>query len=254
MLGLSLNELNLDALRSNPLQKTNGNFFGYRCTTSFVIPNYFQQLRSFYQSGSISDIRLVEQQSGIACNFKHFGLLVEFEQATELSLHNKELDLSQEIKSLIHEFGLIIIKNAYLNDSIRDIGHKNRFPDLKFHYDRSAAQKTVYSLYTRNPFDEEQRLPRTSSTLFIPNLVVNLQLIKEGKKTNNQGQILSSNYDLFLQEDMSAVINHIAAEHSWDEPENTGEISIIDNRTVMHASYYKGKNHPGYRIGVRYCS
>jgi len=54
---------------------------------------------------------------------------------------------------------------------------------------------------------------------------------------------------------MSDVISPtLAVEHGCDEPERVGEISLIDNRTVLHASYFKDGFHKGYRIGVSYCS
>lgn len=45
---------------------------------------------------------------------------------------------------------------------------------------------------------------------------------------------------------------NVILEHAWNEPQGTGEISIIDNITCLHASYYPRVYEPGYKIRVRY--
>lgn len=227
---------------------------GKKCSIKIVIPHYVDQLNLFYPDNVFNDIESAKRNSGIDYDTRHFGLQLNFEEPAELYLHDEDMELVPMVKQLIKRYGVLIIKNAYLGSDVRDIGHRNRFPHLKFHYDRSVLQTTVYSLYTRNPFDEEQRQPRISSTLFIPNLVAYLQSCKESDAAKVEGKGLLSNYDLFLSENMNDVISHIAVEHDWNEPEGVGEISIIDNRTALHASYNRDGFHPGYRIGVRYCS
>ena len=142
---------------------------GQHCTVKILIPNYLSQLQRFYRQHGFSNIETAKQLSGIDYQFQHFGLEIHFHQPNELCLHDENLNLDEGIKQLIELFGPVIIKNAYLTIETRDIGHRNRFPHLKFHYDRSPGQKTIYSVYTRNPFDTEQVKPRISSTLFIPN-------------------------------------------------------------------------------------
>ncbi len=44
----------------------------------------------------------------------------------------------------------------------------------------------------------------------------------------------------------------VILEQPWDAPEGTGEIAVIDNRTVLHASYHKDGRTKGYAIGARY--
>lgn len=51
---------------------------------------------------------------------------------------------------------------------------------------------------------------------------------------------------------MATIIGHVVFEQTWIEPEGTGEIAIIDNATVLHASYYRNASVLGYPIGVRY--
>ena len=125
---------------------------------------------------------------------------------------------------------------------------------MKFHRDRNEFQPTPYSLYTRDPFDEEQMQPRTSSTLFIANIVAYLQCIKEEEYDQIKSKGTNSHYNIFQNADIPDLINKTILEHRWDEPENIGEISMIDNRTMLHASFYRNPLKEGYRIGVRYLS
>jgi hypothetical protein len=67
-----------------------------------------------------------------------------------------------------------------------------------------------------------------------------------------EGNGLIQNSELYLEDDMKSLINDIVLENPWNEPHGTGEISILDNRTVLHASYYKNITMKSYRIGVRY--
>ena len=186
--------------------------------------------------------------------FKHFGISIVFNEPTEIILHDKNMFLSDTVKSLIDMFGAVIIKNAYLDSEQRDIGHRNRFPQLSFHIDRNPSQVTHYSLYTRNPFDAEQVKPRTSMTLFIPYLVAVLQGIKENNNNIADEDGLITRCDLFKPHEIPNLLNSIILPHTWDEPEGTGEISIIDNATLLHASFYPNEAEKGYRIGVRYVS
>lgn len=223
------------------------------CQVRILIHDYTQQLKNHYSQELSSGLQALIEDSGIAYQVRHFGLEIHFKEPTELYLHNQDRLFVPEIKELISNFGLVVIKNAYLYEKIRDVGHRNRFPNLKFHFDRSPLQPTPYSLYSRNPFDDEQREPRESSTLFIPNLLAYIQSLREGKLQKNGVKGLNSNYDLFLEENVDSLIGKIIAEHRWDEPAGIGELSMIDNRTVLHASYHRKSGLAGYRIGVQYC-
>jgi hypothetical protein len=50
---------------------------------------------------------------------------------------------------------------------------------------------------------------------------------------------------------MDYVMGKIILAHPWSESRSTGEISMIGNRTVLHASNYKNIEHNAYRTGVR---
>lgn len=222
-----------------------------KITAQILIPHYIASLRQFYGEKLLPNIEVVKHRFGIGFTMQHFGLKIRFAKPVSLNLHDKNMDLSEICKRLITLFGTVIIENAYLPDSIRDIGHKNRFPHLNFHRDCNESQPTPYSLYTRNPFDPTQAEPRTSSTLFIPNIVAYLQCMKEHSYDQINTKGVKSHYNIFHQQDMTEVINKIMLEHSWNLPEGIGEISMLDNRTMLHASYQKN-GVPGYRIGVRY--
>jgi len=250
----TINQQLLAQLQSNPTVAVESVIAGQSCSIKIVIADYSNSLRDFYSRDVYTDLNTAIKASGIGYAFRHFGLTINFHQPTEISLHDETMALDPAIKQLVEIFGPVIIRNAYFSAQARGLGHHNRFPHLKFHYDRSVLQPTVYSLYTRNPFDDEQKFPRIASTLFIPNIVAYLQCVKEKNFSLIAKKGLISNYDLFLDENMSDVISTLAVEHGWDEPEGVGEMSLIDNRTVLHASYFKDGFHKGYRIGVSYCS
>jgi hypothetical protein len=178
--------------------------------------------------------------------------MIAFANSTELECHDDEMVLDEGLRQLIARVGAVIIRNAYMVAKFRDRGHRNRFPHLNFHIDRSVNQPTQYSMYTRNPFDDEQKYPRTSSTLFVPSIVANLQAVKEQQPNAASDKGIRNTYTLFTDEDMSQILNNIVLEHSWDQPQGVGEISMLDNRTSLHASYYRHPAEKGYKIGVRY--
>lgn len=242
----------LSKLEEKPTESIDLILSGVSVRLSICIPHYHQQLQDFYGVNIFPDGPTATQRSGIPFDLQHFGLQLEFSDSVVLSLHNIELELLGDIKPLLARFGTIIIKNAELATEFLNIGHRNRFPHLNFHRDRNETQPTPYSLYTRNPHDQEQRQPRTSSTLFVPNIVAYLQCMKQKDYDQISEKGVKSHYDIFQHEDMDRVIGSIAIEHSWDEPEGTGEISMLDNRTMLHASYMRDGRNQGYRIGVRY--
>ena len=153
---------------------------------------------------------------------------------------------------IIKEVGAVIIKNAYLDSEHRDMGHRNRFPQLNFHVDRSEKQPTHYSMYTRNPYDEEQKHPRKSSTLFVCSIVGYLQSVKEKTIDPQSESGNKGTYTIFTKENVPELVNKVIIEHAWNEKTGTGEISMLDNITCLHASYYPMAHEKGYKIGVRY--
>jgi len=242
----------LNNLVVSPNQTTVGQFLTNSYTAKIVIPNYKQRVSEHYRELIHGDLDNYCLQVGMPKVFNHFGLELKFETPAQLHLHNKDMQMIEGLHHIISVLGSLIIKNAYLDSEHRSMGHRNRFPQLNFHVDRSENQPTHYSMYTRNPFDEEQKNPRTSSTLFVASVVAHLQARKEGQldaknQKGNQGSYL------ILQDGViNELLNNIILEHAWNEPMNTGEISILDNLTCLHASYYPRINEKGYKIGVRY--
>ena len=247
-----INQSGLMALASHPKEIINGRMNGHRYTAKIAIPNYVQNITRYYNGWVPNGLIKLSQRVSIPMDFQHFGFICEFEKPIELRMFDKDLCLEPNAKEILQKFGPIIIKNAYLDVHGRSVGHRNRFPHLNFHVDRSANQPTPYSFFTRDPFDPEQTKPRTSSTLFIANIVPYLQSLKEANSHGHKVSELNGSYTIFSNENINDVLNNIILEHAWDEPQGTGEISMLDNRSVYHASYYKNKHAKGYRIGVRY--
>ncbi|MBI3773414.1 MAG: hypothetical protein HY272_12030, partial [Gammaproteobacteria bacterium] len=221
-------------------------------TAKIGITYYKQKIACHYASliqGSLEqECRLAE----IECGFEHFGVIVRFESPVEVLLYDDALTINRGLCDIIARVGPVILRNVYLTSAVRSEGHRNRFPHLRFHIDRNPLQPTRYSMYTRDPYDAEQRYPRTASTLFTANIVSHLQGIKEGDVVRGIDKGVRASAPLFEKEDMSGVISNIVLEQRWDEPESTGEIAMIDNATALHASYYRDIVQKGYRIGVRY--
>lgn len=225
---------------------------GQQAIVAINIDNYTDKLIAYYGSNIFPDTNKVIERSGINYNTQHFGLQIDFLDPITLDLHDIELNLLGDLKKLIAQFEVLIITNAKVCDSLKDIGHRNRFPHLKFHRDRNEHQPTPYSLYTRDPRCAEQAKPRISSTLFISNIVAYLQCMQERDYEQIKQKGPQSHYNIFYQTDISKVLNKIILEQRWDRPHGTGEIAIVDNRRTLHASYLRDKVHHGYRIGVRY--
>jgi hypothetical protein len=233
----------LDQLRQQPTELLEACWNHRAVTIRLGIANYQKNLQQQYQLPAANLSR-----------FRHFGLIIEFEQATELALHDDEMRLPAEARVLMEEFGPVILKNAYLPGKIEAIGHRNRFPHLSFHRDRNEYQPTPYSLFYRNPFDDIQKHPRTASTVFISNQHARAELHATGLGISASTDL--SHCYLYTEVHNASlikdVIGKLILEQRWDLAEGTGEICLQDNRQLMHASYYRNASHDGYRIGVRY--
>jgi len=241
----------LTRLLGSPEMRMQGVLDAHSYQASILIPNFKQNLRKHYSELIQGGINEFCVKAEISCEFEHFGLVIEFQTPAELVLHSESMVIDSGLCDIMARIGPVIIRNAYVDKTCRSMGHRNKFPHLNFHIDRTSMQETVYSMYTRDPFDEEQKYPRTSSTLFVANIVGHLQGIKEGLvKPTDKG--VKATYSLFQKESITELVNDILLEHRWDLPEGQGEISMLDNRTCLHASYYRGVRGESYKIGVRY--
>lgn len=233
----------LQRLRQQPATPVPCRWNGAAVNVSIGLANYKDTLAAHYQlPGSRFD------------RFTHFGLIIVFDTATELALHDDNMQLPQEARDLMTEFGPVILRNAYLPHAIKSVGHRNRFPHLSFHRDRNEHQPTPYSLFYRDPFDEEQKHPRTASTLFISNQHTRVELQASGQGIDASTDL--SHCFLFDQvpnpELITRYLGSMILEQQWNMPQGTGEICLQDNRQLMHCSYYRNASRDGWRIGVRY--
>jgi len=234
-------------LNGAPEQPYNTKVGGHACTVDICIPYAFDKISEHFKDLLPKGLSALVSSEGIAQPYRHLGVHLRFREPTLIEIYDRDLVLAEELKNLITAYGTVILENVYMPDVCRNEGQRNIFPDLDFHFDRSPSQPNRYSLFCRDPHDPIQRAKRDSSTLIIPNIVAYLQQLREGFPPD---QCKRAMYRIFKQTDIDPLVNEIMLEQAWRAPEGVGEICLIDNRTVFHASYYRfGK---GYPIGVRY--
>lgn len=221
---------------------------------SVLIANYPSKICSHYNLKSVAALAKRCHEAQIEVPFQHFGILIEFKKATQLPLFDQSGVLDEGMRLLIGVFGVVIIRNAFLDSYGRSVEHRARFKHLSFHRDRDPSHASRFSLYTRSPFCEEQRAPRTSSTLFAANIVAHLQIQREQPLLTRETGV-RTHYEIFGGEAVGSMVGEIIAEHAWDRPTGVGEISMLDNLTALHSSFYQNPfERSSYRIGVRYLS
>lgn len=233
----SLSENDSKALRAAAKSRGNPGIVRPNFTAQIAIPDYAAEVERHYGPAA--------RQLDMPGRFRHFGLLVTYRDPTKIQLYDESRTLLDGVRDAIATFGPLLFRNTV--SAIPDQEpQRNIFPSLRFHVDRAPPQEELYSLFYRDPVDPVQRNPRKSSTLFIANAVGLLQARKEGRPTEK----VPSSCDLFQYEDVDALVGRIVLEQRWDAPTGTGEIVVLDNRTLLHASYYKHER--GYPISVRY--
>jgi len=250
---LSINSKNLQHLTAHPQDTIESHLKGNMLRTHLGIINYISKINTYYSKFIKGNTQQLCHKAQIphAFGFNHFGLIIEFEKATEVAIHDEDLKLVKDFRQLVERYGVVIIRNAYMCSTHRSQVHMNIFPHLNFHRDRNDQHDNKYTLFTRDPFNPEHKEPRPSSTLIIDNAVAYLQCMKEGGLEKNESG-RRSHYMLFENEDVPSLFNDIVFEIPWDAPSGTGEIGIINNRTVLHSSYRKHIGEKGYAIGARY--
>lgn len=228
------------ALERNPHAPVLGALRGARFSASIVIPDYGEKLtqRFGYPATAVDP----------DFHFRHFGLTILFEQPTQISVHDGERQLDEGLRDLIAHFGPLYLSNATMPDSVRVSDQRNVFPSLNFHIDRGGTQGDQYTLFWRDPRDPVQSQPRSSSTLILPNAAAYMQARAEG----HDGDEFRPTYNLFQKENPQPLIGELLVELPWRAPKGVGEIGVLDNRTVLHASYYARPDLKGYPISVRY--
>ncbi|NQV56711.1 MAG: hypothetical protein HQ503_12700 [Rhodospirillales bacterium] len=235
-------------LKAAPTRTLSGQLFGKPADFKICITGHNGTVAAHYKSKLAGGYTQAEASARSLSHFDNFGLRVVFGAASEIILCDAELTLETNIRALVEAFGAVFLANARTAPIKNDVLQKNIFSGLAFHVDRAPTQPNQYSVYTRDPRDPAQKMPRRTSTLFAPRRTIYLQGIADGfdpaKLTG------SAKLDLFGDDNMADVLNKVVLEQSWKAPEGTGEIGIIDNRTLMHASYHPGEK--DYQIGTRY--
>lgn len=242
----------IDSLLRNPEDSVAGEMGACRYRVHIGIPNYSEKILAHYPAAAALGLSEICRRTEMPYfHFRHFGLFCVFENPTKLYLYDGERKLDDEVRKLVHDFGPVIFQNVYLDAVGGKEDQRNIFSHLNFHFDRGSNQPTQYSLFSRSPTDPVQSAPRKSSTLYISNVVAHLQFCRENnhRPEETPGR---PRHDIFHNEKMKRVIGQVALEHAWNAPKNTGEIAIIHNRHLLHASYYRRRGVRGYPIGVRY--
>ena len=241
-----------DWLKRNPAEEIRGAIGGASFTARIAIPNYGGRIAHHYRAIAPKGLAVACATAGIPFGLTQFGLVLRFAEPTELPIHDADMTLNDQVRALVDSFGPVIFRNAYLDGGVRQRCHRNIFPHLRFHLDRGPAMSNQYSCFTRDPFDAEQRRPRATSTLFIANIVAWLEMVRAGACDPAVERGVRASYDLFGGADMAPLLGNTVLDQPWNEPDGTGEIAVIDNRTVQHASYHKDGRTGGYPIGARY--
>lgn len=249
----SIGKKEIDLLDRHPRERISSRAGGIPFEAWIGIPNYGKRIADHYRELLPNGLHGACEQYRLPDVHFHFGLICEFARPIELELHDDDMNIFEPARTVVDRFGPVVIKNAYLGPASRKRGQKNVFPHLNFHKDRDLSHPNIYSLFTRNPFDPLQRPPRTTSTLVVADIVAYLQSVREGKPPKLiDGEPPNTYKDVFIGENMRPLLGDIAFEVTWNEPEGTGEIAMLDNRNVVHASFHKDMGGKGYHIGARY--
>lgn len=248
---LEIGEAALDKLTRAPDGIVEGRINGSIFSARVAIPDYRANIARHYGCGAGGKLDEICRKTQIPFGFKSFGLIITFDKPIALALHGTDMTLDDGAREMVARFGPLIVRNARLAATGPVEEQRNIFPDLNFHFDRGANQATQYTLFSRDPSDPVHRQPRASSTVFVANIVAHLQYARE-QANRPEEEEWRSRYNLFQDEPIRECIGSTVVEHAWDAPEGAGEISLLYNRTVLHASYYRKRGLKGYPIGVRY--
>jgi hypothetical protein len=240
-------------LMASPDQATSGVMSGQKFSARLAIPQYRERVLARY-APELKQYPLADLGARLnsPLDFRHFGLVLNFDQQIDIVLNDSRKHLDAGVRKLVDTFGPVILRNARLEETADTGEQRNIFPHMRFHYDRSPLQESQVSLFSRDPRDPEQRFPRQSSTLFVANVVAWLQSVREGLQTLDEEPTLRPSYDLFAEQNVRPLFGDVILEQPWNEPEGTGELCVINNRTVLHASFHGDLRGKGWRIGARY--
>ena len=77
-------------------------------------------------------------------------------------------------------------------------------------------------------------------------------MVRTGRAIAKTEHGIRASYELFQEGRAAKLFGKVILEQPWEAPEGIGEIAVIDNRTILHATYDKQKRQSGYPIGARY--
>ena len=239
-------------LSADPGCELQGTLDNLPYSARIAITDYGDRIARHYRDVAPNGLNSAAAEAAIPFDFPHFGLEINFARPVELAVHDVDMVLDHSIRALVARFGPVIFRNAQMPDAVSDRFHRNIFPHLRFHVDRGPRMKNQYSCFTRDPLVPEQRAPRASSTLFVANLVAWLEQATCSNDGTRSSAGVRASYDIFHGTPMAPLFGNIIMEQPWSAPDGTGEICVIDNRTVLHATYHKDGSIAGYPIGARY--
>lgn len=240
------------SLAGRPESALDGTLDGVSYSARIVIADYGERIASHYRDALPRGLAAASAQAGIPFDLPHFGLAIDFARPVILAVHDGDMVLDESIRALVARFGPVVFRNARMPETVADRFHRNIFPHLRFHVDRGPAMDNQYSCFSRDPTIVDQRGPRASSTLFIANIVAWLEQAGQLDDGAQPQAGVQPSYNLFHRKSMAPLFGNIILEQQWSAPEGTGEICVIDNRTVLHATYHKDGSTAGYPIGARY--
>ncbi|MDP6689024.1 MAG: hypothetical protein QF384_05980 [Alphaproteobacteria bacterium] len=229
-----------------------GGLHGIGYQARVAIANYDQHIAKHYRAILPDGLAAACSQADIHFDTPQFGLIIEFEEPAEIAVHDGDMVLDDSLRALVAQFGGVILRNATVAGDVRQRFHRNIFPHLKFHVDRGPTSANQYSCFTRDPDDPAQRQPRLSSTVFVANIVAWLEMIARGHANTDSERGVRASYDLFQDGKAGKLFGKVILEQPWIAPAGNGEIAVIDNRTVLHATFDKHNRRRGYPIGARY--
>ena len=237
----------LARLSDDPTREHRMRADGGQVRVAIAIPHYRRRLERHYPDLLSGGLTEATREAELDMPFEHFGVVAEFEQPETVEVHDGSLRLFEAWRALIDRFGPVILRNVRMPGPRPDTDQRNIFSDRSFHIDRGRTQPNRISMFYRDPSDPNHHAPRGTSTLFVPNLTATLQERREGRPAS-RGQ--KGKYTIFQDRDVAPLIGEIILEQPWSAPAGCGEIAVLDNATVVHASYYRPDR--GYPIGVRY--
>jgi hypothetical protein len=218
-----------------------------------AIPHYGTRIERLYANQLRGGLAAACQLAEIDFQFEQLGLIIEFDTPVELSLYDAQQTLDERLRRDVDVFGPVVVRSAHLDAGNRAQCQPNTFPDLHFHFDRGPNQPNQISMYTRDCINPVQRKPRTSSAVFVANIVAHLQYHKEANgRANIDRKGLRARYDIFDNLSVRLLLGDVVFEQPWTADTTAGETAVIDNRTVLHASYYRRPKDCGYSLGTRY--